>query len=204
MEKTIILINGKKRSGKDFSADILQDKLSSLGGADKISFATPLKQIIADTFNIPMEDLETFKNDVNGYGIECKAYPNNQPEVTFLYTNFRTILQRFGTEGMKPVFGKSVWADITYKNSIESDSKYIIIPDFRFYVEHDVFYKPFKEGKIKLVTLKIENSDVEVDDAHASEKELDDFHFDYIIDNTGYTEHLPEYLDSFIDTHLKD
>jgi len=198
MKKTIVLINGKKRSGKDFSASMLEEKLDS---TLKLSFATPLKQIVADTFGITLEALEEFKNNHTEYDIKCMAYPNNQPQVNFLTTDFREILQRFGTEGMKPVFGTDVWAKIALDLVKESKEEVIIIPDFRFNIESDVIKNnPFG---INVVTLKIKNDDVDGgEDLHASERELDSYLFDYIIDNTGYSEDLSDYLDSFINTHL--
>lgn len=195
--KTIILINGQKRSGKDFTAEILEKKLAS---TEKVSFATPLKQIMADTFGISMESLEEFKNNHSEYDIKCMAYPNNQNPVNFMTTNFRTILQRFGTEGMKPVFGESVWADITLEMAEDSDAEYIIVPDFRFNIESDVIKN--NASGTRVVTLKIRNDDICTEDSHASERELDNYEFDYTVDNTGYNPDLETYIDSFITAHL--
>ena len=197
MLKTIILINGAKRSGKDFTASLLEEKLKNI---TKISFATPLKQIIADTFGISLEDLDEMKNNFSEYDMQFMAYPNNQKAFVFGEMNFRTLLQRFGTEGMKPVFGDSVWADITLNLANDSEEEFIIIPDFRFNIESDVI-KNNPYG-IKVVTLKIRNDDINTTDAHASERELDDYTFDYTIDNTGHNPNLSDYLDSFINTHL--
>lgn len=203
--KTIILINGAKRSGKDFTASLLTEKLSgTLGATQTMSFATPLKQVVADTFGISMEYLEEFKNNHTEYDIKCMAYPNNQPSVNFLTTDFRTILQRFGTEGMKPIFGEAVWADITARDAQTAFSdgvEYVIVPDFRFYIESDTI-KALKEVGINVVTLKIRNDDIDTSDAHASERELDDYVFDYTIDNTGYNPDLTNLVDEFITEQL--
>ena len=200
---TIVLINGAKRSGKDFTANLLKEKLGVNHTTDTLSFATPLKQIVADTFGISLEELEMFKNEYQDYGVEVKVYPNNQPSSVLQYTNFREILQRFGTEGMKPIFGESVWADIMADKCFDSESDYIFIPDFRFNVESDAIKKLDEDNHgFKIVTLKIRNDDIDTTDAHASERELDDYKFDYTIDNTGHTDKLSDYVDSFINTHL--
>ncbi len=199
--KTIILINGAKRSGKDFTASLLEEKLYA---KKKISFATPLKQIMADTFGMSLEQMETMKNDYADYDMQFMAYPNNQPSVNFGSMNFRTLLQRFGTEGMKPTFGESVWADITANESLdwfEQGIDYVIIPDFRFNIESETI-KALQSDTIKVVTLKIRNDDINTEDAHSSERELDDYVFDYTINNTGYSPNLGEYVDSFISTYL--
>ena len=200
MQKKIILINGQKRSGKDFSATLLTELLKEQGNSvEVLSFATPLKQIMCDTLGVGMEEMEEFKNNSADYDMPFMAYPNNQPPVQFGRINFRELLQRFGTEGMKPVFGESVWADITLKMAIESTSDVIIIPDFRFNIESDTMLN----SELDIKTLKIKNDDVDGgEDLHASERELDDYLFDYTIDNTGHSEHLGNYLETFINTYL--
>lgn len=204
--KTIILINGAKRSGKDFTASLLTKKLDrTLGKTQTMSFATPLKQVVADTFGISMEQLEEFKNNHTEYDIKCMAYPNNQPAVNFLTTDFRLVLQRFGTEGMKPVFGESVWADITARDAKEAfidGAWYVIVPDFRFNIESETIKALEGFSDTKVVTLKIRNDDIDTSDAHASERELDDYEFDYVIDNTGYNPNLGELVDEFISEQL--
>jgi len=175
----VILINGKKRSGKDYSADLIKKRLEKKGyTAEIIRFADPMKFIVAETFGISEEDLDTYKNDVVEFGYEIKAYPDNQPSVTILQDSFRGALQRFGTEAMKPVFGDNIWAKLLYKKAKKLDVDFVLVPDFRFLVEY----------KKKAITLKIRHDVLESEctDTHASETELNDFNFDYEIDNTGY------------------
>lgn len=93
MNKTLILINGLPRAGKDTTADFIVEDFH----AEKMSFATPLKNIIANSFGITLEDLEIYKNNTEEYGIEIKVFPNNQPPQVIKYTDFREILKLFGT-----------------------------------------------------------------------------------------------------------
>jgi hypothetical protein len=184
-QQKVILINGLKRSGKDY----LSEKIAEIVGENNveiISFANPMKEIIANTFGISLNELEEYKNDTEGYGLEIKAYPNNQPSSVIAYTNFRKILQRFGTEGMKPIFGENVWAELGINNVLKSEKEYILIPDFRFLSEYSEA-KTKSKGNYKLYTVNIFNDNLPQADAHASETELKEhnFKFDYIIDNTG-------------------
>ena len=175
----IILINGKKRSGKDFSAELIKKRLEKKGySAEIIRFADPMKFIVSKTMGISEEDLELYKNEYSEYGVETIVYPDNQPQGTITYTNYREILQRFGTEAMKPVFGDDIWAKLLYKKVKKLDVDFVLVPDFRFLVEY----------KKKATTLKIRHDVLEAEctDTHASETELNDFEFDYAIDNTGY------------------
>lgn len=179
MEQTkqrIILLSGFKRSGKDFVAQYLQEKIP---GAHIISFAEPMKTIISKTFGITMEQLEDFKNEPSEYGIELKAYPNNQNPVRFGQTNFRTILQLFGTEGMKPIFGDNVWAELAERTA-STIGNTVIIPDYRFICENEVWDK----SKYDVYEVRIQDDNLSSTDAHASETELLMHSFDYYINNT--------------------
>jgi butyrate kinase len=195
----IVLINGQKRSGKDYTAEKIQEELKHRGYKSVIMrFADPMKQIISSTFNISEEDLDEYKNEPDEYGIELKAYPNNQPPVTIGYTDFRVILQRFGTEGMKPVFGDDVWASLLYNKADTSDCDFVLVSDFRFNIEY----------RDDTITLKIRNDEIDVDksDLHASERELDNFEFQHTIDNTGYrdtTKEVREFVDTLEDELTK-
>ncbi len=164
----IILINGKKRSGKDYLANKMKLELNRLNYSTEImAFADPIKEIIACTFDIDLNRLNEYKNNQTEIFIEDWHLRGDR--------NFRTILQRFGTEAMQGTFGKKVWVDLLKKKAHFTSCDYVIVPDFRFIAED-----------IGDVTIKITNSDIEdTNDSHASENELNDFKFDYEINNTG-------------------
>lgn len=169
--RKIILINGKKRAGKDYVAKILKEKL---GNCEIMHYADALKQIISETFEISLEELENFKNE------NIEIIFNNRK------TTFRRILQCFATEAIKPVFGNNIWKRIVLEKIKETNTEYIIIPDFRFPEE-------YIEGSYTVKVLGGEQLD-----SHISEHALNNFKFDYIIDNTK-----KEDLTLWIDTLLK-
>jgi hypothetical protein len=175
-QATVIMINGFKRSGKDYTVDILYSILPS----EKYTLAGPLKRIIADTLGVSVELIETMKNNSLEYGVELKAYPNNQPSVVIDTVTMRSILQTFGTEATKPWFGDNVWVDVFLRKNI--DAKFIIITDWRFYIEYEEIVKRYA----KVVTVRIHDDNIVSTDLHASETELLDggFNYDYTIDNT--------------------
>ncbi len=190
IKQTIILIAGFKRSGKDFVGTYLNENIKD---SSKLWFAGPFKQIISNTFDITLEELEEYKNDIENYGIEIKAYPNNQNQVVIDYTNFRTILQRFGTEGCKPIWGDSVWAELTKEKAKEIGST-IIIPDFRFRIEEDVWDK----SEFNVITIRVQDDSILMTDTHASENDLINNSFDYYINNTNKDESVFEELNEII------
>jgi hypothetical protein len=164
----IVLINGKKRAGKDFTASLIKEELISQGyTVELMSFAAPIKKIISDTFDISLTQLDDFKNNGD------MLYEGNDK----LEISFRSILQRFANDAMKPIFGEAVWADIVYADAVKSKADFILVPDFRFKVElKDYIFR----------TLLINNTSVDMGDLHSSETELNDFEFDDVLDNTNY------------------
>ena len=174
----IILINGKKRSGKDYTAKMMKRELENSGFSVAVmSFADPIKEIIATTFGISLELLDKLKNQkqeiytTRDDATDEEIYIGDDLQ---LVSNFRTILQRFGTEAMQEMFGKTVWVDLLQKKADNSDCDFVIVPDFRFLQEN-----------IGDITIHIfNNAIIDSIDLHASENELNDFKFNYEIDNT--------------------
>jgi hypothetical protein len=184
MNKTLILINGLPRAGKDTVADYITSNHSAL----KMSFATPMKNIIANTFGITLDELDTYKNNTDEYGVELKAYPNNQPQQVIKYTNFREILQLFGTEGMKPEFGTDVWSNLLYLKVLQADAELVVVPDYRFMCE----YKP--QPGINIIRILVKDERDLPTEGHASDVELyqNNVEFDYVINNVGTLDELYE------------
>ena len=72
--KTVILLNGKARSGKDTIARIMKRYLEVDRPKGELktrifSFASPLKTVVAETLGITLNDLETFKNKSDRYSL---------------------------------------------------------------------------------------------------------------------------------------
>lgn len=162
-----ILINGKKRAGKDFFASLLKEELVHNGYTSEVlAFAGPIKDIMSIALNITHDELDEFKNN------KAPIYIQNKH-----VSDVRAILQNFGTEAMKKYFGEDVWVNALCSRAEKTNAEFIIVPDFRFFSEH-------LPGS---VTVRILNSDIcSTSDLHRSENELNEFVFDYELDNTGY------------------
>jgi len=154
----VVLISGLKRSGKDYVSDMLK--------ITKLSFAKPLKMILAETLSLKMSELENFKNqelDIKVGNLIC--------------TDFRTALQKFGTEVMQSWFGKDVWVDLLIDNL--PDVECVVVSDWRFKREYEVLSEKFD-----VFTVRVEDYNLTPDE-HKSEQDLLDFKFDYKIDNSN-------------------
>lgn len=172
-EQDVILVSGYKRSGKDTTAKMIKEIIeeNSSQKVEIMSFAEPLKFIAKTIFGISDEELDNFKNDKEG------IYYLSGHRHYKLLTDFRQVLTKVGSDALKPIFGDDVWVKVIKEKMLKSDADVIIIPDFRFLVENS-----FKNS----VTIRINNDDIINDSTHTSETELDNFVFDYYLDNTGY------------------
>ncbi len=138
--------------------------------------------------------MDLYKNEPSDYGLALRAYPNNQPPVVIDYINFRSILQLFGTEAMKPYFGDHIWAELAEKEAHRLGGT-IIIPDFRFKIEDEVW----NLDKYNVITIRIQDDNLTMTDSHASEVDLLDYEFDYYINNTDKNSSVLNELNEIIE-----
>ena len=190
-DKIIIQVGGFKRSGKDTISQMIANHYQLSGKlVDILHYADPIKQIAASIFDISLEQLDEFKNN------KTELWRFDQFENTYKVTDFREILMKIGNEAIKPVFGNDVWQKIMWEKIEKSEADIIIIPDFRFKVEHIP----------NAVTIRIINDDITNDTDHPSETELIDFDFDMLIDNTNYhqtQEEVSYYCEQMINNYIK-
>ena len=162
----IILIAGKKRSGKNYVANLLHKQIKN---SEIIAFADEMKKILAVTLDISLDDLDRLKS------LEAPLYIKDGDTYKSI-TNFRKVLQHFGTDAMQKSFGKNVWTDVILKKYFLDTAKTLIIPDLRFRHEFDNL------KQLNPFTILVQGGNSK--DDHISEHDLIDFKFDYIIDNT--------------------
>ena len=172
----LILVSGKKRSGKDYSTSLLAGSLRSRGYSVEVkSFAEPMKQIMSVIFGVSLGTIETAKNEPHNFPI-VMTQSNTEANVVRFSTDMRQILQRFGSEAMKPIFGDDVWVRLMDQYVQSSSADFIIVPDFRFLIENIP----------SATTIRIKCNLAESADQHVSEIELDDFVFDYVLNNDNH------------------
>lgn len=181
MIKTI-LISGKSASGKDTFAQLLKEEIEK---------STSYKVLI-----IHFGDLVKYF---------AKTYYNWNGEKDAIG---RTLLQNIGTKMMRTKF-PTYWAEVVSK-FIAADNKYeiTIIPDWRFINELETVSLYNKN----ITTIRINrfdneekpyyNNNMRINQlTHISECELDDFNFEWIVENRNLEE-LKESA-SYICEHLE-
>ncbi len=183
MDKTVILISGKKEAGKNTVADYLSNRLQEINYAylnvPIISFADELKKTCHNLFGIPMEWMYGTNEDKNR---ETNIPWGNFPvfvhyKIPTVKMTVREVLQLFGTEICR-YMDKDCWARAFFNHVDKLPNRVVINADARFPNELD-FECQRKKIKIRL-TRNVHN------DTHKSEIALDDYKdFDFVLDNVN-------------------
>ena len=189
-DKVIIQIGGFKRSGKDTISQMIANHYQSSGKlVDIFHYADQIKEHVCKLFNISLEQLDEFKNSKK----ELWSFDNY--DNAYKVTDFRDLLTSTG-DSFKSIFGDDIFLRLMLEKIEKSEADIIIIPDFRFAIEHIP----------NAVTIRINNSDIINDTDHSSETELIDFDFDMSIDNTNYSQNQEEisyYCEQMINNYIK-
>jgi hypothetical protein len=126
----IIGLAGFKGSGKDTVAAYLIKE----HGFERKAFADPLKRSVAALFDIPFADVDKLKND-NDIRVAIGRYKGGgETDYPFNYgsQSFREVLQRYGTEAHRDVFGQDFWLDYTLPVQGFYPGRAIVVTDVRF------------------------------------------------------------------------
>jgi hypothetical protein len=167
----VIGISGYARSGKDTIAE----KLAEVGYA-RASFADAIREALY-RLNPTIGD-EPLKSRVDRLGWEITK---SIPEV-------RELLQRFGTEVGRDMFGDTIWIDYLF-DSLPDGSK-IVIPDVRYPNEADAI------TDLGGAVWRVEREGVKAVNAHISDSAMDNYPFKIIAYNNGTIEELYDWVES--------
>ncbi len=164
----IIEIGCAKRQGKDIFAKMLKGEFENLGF-----------EVQVFSFAKAMKEIVAELLNISVEELEKMKENNEKICLGDRETNIRELLILFGNGKMKEIFGKNVWVDVVKK---QLDSKKVnIITDFRFEEE----YIP------EAITVQITRDSKKCDF-------LENFNFDFIIENDGNLEDLKERAKDFV------
>lgn len=175
----IIGLSGYARSGKDTVAD----HLISTYNFSRHSFAASMKEAMYRLNPIVHSDsIGTFRYQslVDVYGLD--KVKDDYPEV-------RRLLQVFGTEVGRDMFGENFWVDLVLDNL---RSFHTVISDVRFVNEADAIRN---QGG---VIWRVNRSGIGPVTGHSSEIALDQYNFDAVLNNDSDILSLYKQVDSLI------
>lgn len=197
----LIGLAGKKESGKDTAGSYLVRQY----GFDRRSFADKLKEAAAALFDVPLEKVDELKSSQAALNFHFGGVPMHDSAGTEIFSKgylFRYVLQRFGTEMGRNVFGENFWVDLClplkteeYESAlqeIELEHLNIVVTDVRF----DNEAKRIKDLNGYVIEIKRPRPEVDMFDEHASEQI--DFPVDSIVLNTGTIADLQMSMDDII------
>ena len=219
--KTVILLSGKKSTGKDTSFELIRDMFSCnepycrcktvidtgtthcypLGyrkHVKKISFADPLKSLCQSAFGLTTKQCygESGERETPSeirWGDLCSAY-SDRPKDELLTA--REILQLVGTNVMRSFF-PNIWAKAATIAAFKSPADISVFTDARFPNEIEEFEKLASGNKIKLVVIRLIR-DTGLFDEHESETALDEWdsggRFEHNLINNGSMQELKDML----------
>ena len=169
----IITISAKARHGKDFTADLIKDRLEKNENKVLITHYADLLKYICSTFF---------------------AWDGKKDNAG------RTLLQHVGTEIIRKQ-QPDYWVNFLTSifNLFPKTWDYIIIPDTRFPNENS----KLKESGFDVTTVRVDrpnfdNGLTEEQKSHESETALDNYNFDFLLINNG-DETINSEIDRFID-----
>ncbi len=175
----LVLISGKKNSGKNLLGEYLGEGLVALGYKPVfLAFADPVKDAVSIMINCTREELEELKN-------------SNQ--------RVRELLQIVGTECGR-TYSEDIWVNNlrTRLSKVLSDPMAVaIVPDCRFKNEATSDYYVVNRGETLL--LRVEREGLKNTGYHKSEIDLDTFEsWDCIIANNGTKKDLKTSTEAII------
>jgi len=170
----IMLISGKAHSGKGTVSKIIEEILNKNNHVIRCSLSTYIREIA--------------KNDFYWNGVD-----------TLESRIFMGEVYRIGTEFYPYHMARRIW-ERDIKPHATKDS-IVIVESFRELVNYDYFNILLQNALIdKITTIRVVRpkfNDIQDDEfeKHVSESDLDDFDFDYVVDNSGTVRELYKVLE---------
>lgn len=188
MSYKIIAFSGRMESGKSLVVDYIKNLRE---GWEEKKFAGKLKQIASLLTGVHVDKFEDRGFKKTSLDPEW-AYRLGDSDY-YRIMHVREFLQKLGTEAIRNGLHENAWINALWCDYKEGDKW--LISDCRFKKEAE----SVKERGGIVVRLT-RNSDKKSD--HLSETNLDEYKFDYVIDNQGKTiEETKEMVLEFMDTY---
>jgi hypothetical protein len=197
----IICISGWKHSGKDSSAEILIKEK----GFERLAFADALKDKVSEDYSIPRHFLDSqVLKESPLFSLPVEPKDKFSEMITaFMAKEFRNHTGKLAAEGeqaywtpralailegsVKRSVNSKYWVDRTL-GKVDKSQNYVIT-DLRYRSEAELVKAFCKNNGIELKIVRISRFDSSPSD-DPSERDLDSYTFDRVIENKGTVEDL--------------
>lgn len=177
-KRFIVLLSGWTTSGKDLFADILVKKANF----KKLAFALPLKKHTSEKYNFDYNLTLTQKGKTSLVNFIKDGINKNE---TVRYLLIKEAKLGKETDGIN-VWSEKLVDELLFYDKINDKRGEtignIVISDFRYPHEIDYLKSKFNEIDTKIITIRINRHKI-CPITSDSEHELDNYQFDYTIDN---------------------
>jgi hypothetical protein len=174
----IIAIGHRKGTGKDTFGSMLEHELVTAYGArvERTSFARALKDIVSILFEPPASSLFG-RSELRDAYLPPSVRSHAEGVLGRPVSTTRELLQIFGTDIMRKNM-PNIWVDAVLKKRRRPAPDFLIVTDTRFKNET---LATLEQGGI---TVKVDRAGVP-SDTHDSEHDLDDWAWDFTIENNS-------------------
>lgn len=217
--KTLILISGKMRSGKNQFADFLNVSLLSKGKSVRSDlFANDLKKGCEEDFSYMMKQVNEQVLKIKDVLSYSRIDANSLKTVTSLLNDLmidkaenwyedktmmsRLLLQTYGTQIFRDRVNKNHWVDQVLKRAIQCKEEYTLVTDARFENEIEHVKDVCSQNDIRVLSVRIER-DIPLNNLyeHDSEKGLDNYkNWDLVVNNNKALDDLQMSASVFVDS----
>jgi hypothetical protein len=176
----IIGLSGYAQTGKDTLADHIVKNY----GFNRVAFADPIREALYKLnpkVGLDESIAVSLAHAVDNMGWE---------EVKKISPDTRKLLQRLGTEVGREMFGEDFWVNKAMLKATEH--KNVVFSDTRYFNEAESIRK---HGGI---LIRINKPNTREINGHESEKNLNDYMFDYTIINNGTKKDLYDVIDKLL------
>lgn len=197
MTRMVIALSGWKGSGKDTAADYLV----AAYGFRKVSLAARLKDLVAQQYGVPREDLDSpAKKEMPLVHLPVISSDRFSETIHLmlrdeLSSGFWTPRALCILEGSsKRAVHSNYWVRSVVEQILNDSATNYVIPDLRYVSEADIF--KLLLPNIQLIRLERWNN---IATSDPSERDLDSYKFNYTLVNQGVKELLYDQVDGCID-----
>lgn len=188
-------LTGFAQTGKDETGKILNKF-----GFSRVSLGDPLRKGIYNINPYVFVEYKTINHDVykSIYQKFHTLTVRLQDIVDFIgwdeakkIPEVRRLLQYYGTEGGREIFGDKIWIDTADKYIFDNQLKRIVITDIRFQNELE-----WLRNKDNNILIKIKREGVMPINSHISDRGIPDQLCDFIINNDGTINDLEQQINN--------
>lgn len=188
----IIMLTGRKRSGKDEAAKVLINN----HGFIRYAFADPIKAACKVIFMLDEEQLDGSTKEI----VDPRWGMTPREMYQYVGTElFRVKLPELSA-GFNAVVGDTLWVTrfVEWYRAYGATVKDVVITDLRF--ENELFMVAGTFGA-EVVSIRIERDGVDKSDMHASETAIDSLPVAYTVKNDGTIKELHAKIEAIYDYH---